>query len=423
VFPSVSQRETCSFHFSLCQDPHLSLSLLHSTCIRASARMLLLATTSRLQSSFSRSPHPPRVPTRALPLPSPAHGDIVVAVQILTMTGANTTKIPGARQSSTGASGSPRQTTMLLPPRASVSPFGTSRLPRRRQTPTHRSSLPVSRATPSPATNKPLPSPPMAQLVDPNSPPRAQRTLVDAYCGTTAWPAIQPEKIPDRISSKRASLPLPRMPSPTGSVVSNGAWSQAAGSSLDGEEQQAESDIRLKRLSWRTSGSGSGSGPVLTIQADAEALIMGHSDSIPDVPAIPAELPHRSLQHRSLSSLAGRMSRNAASRLSSINTSSSPAPATAGTGPNSSPGTKISPIRSMQPPRKGSFETPTKTNRLPLLSPIAVRSVSGTSSKFTIATAEPDVTAPALSTVPESHTPSSVASNAVCASHRLNALY
>jgi hypothetical protein len=274
----------------------------------------------------------------------------------------------------------------------------------------------VRKTTPSPAHDKPLPSPPVAQLVDPSSPPKAQRTLVDAYCGTTAWPAIQPENVPPRTSSKHASLPLLRAPSPTPSVVSNSTWSQAAGSSLDGEEDEVESEIRVKRLSWRTSGSGSGSGPVLTIQADAEVLIMGRSNSIPDVPEIPNALPEPPLQPRSLSSLAGRLSRHTTSRLSSINTSSSPAPTTAEFGPNGSPGIKISPIRSMQPPRKASFETPTKVSRLPLLSRDINHSVSGTSQSSTMATAEPETTAPTLSTVPESHSLSSAAPNKVWAS-------
>jgi hypothetical protein len=390
------------------------------TCRRVSAQMLLLATTTSSQSSFSQSLQPLRVP------PPPPASATHCRTTFTNMTSANTSKIPGVRPVSASAGGSLRHTTMSPPSRASVSPFGTSKLPRRLQTPTaQRSSLPVRKTTPSPAHDKPLPSPPVAQLVDPNSPPKAARTLVDAYCGTTAWPALQPENVPPRTSSKHASLPLPRAPSPTPSVISNSTWSQAAGSSLDGEEEEAESEIRVKRLSWRTSGSGSGSGsgPVLTIQADAEALIMGRSNSIPDVPAIPNELPDPPLQPRSLSSLAGRLSRHTTSRLSSINTSSSPAPTTTEFGPNGSPGIKISPIRSMQPPRKASFETPTKVGRAPQISRDINRSVPGTSQNSTMATAEPDATAPALCTVPESYGPSSAASNKVCASPRLASMH
>tara|TARA_R110002003_G_scaffold112_18_gene9728 strand:- start:31731 stop:34049 length:2319 start_codon:yes stop_codon:yes gene_type:complete len=51
--------------------------------------------------------------------------------------------------------------------------------------------------TPLSSRNKPLPSPPIAQVIDPNSPPKAQRTLVDAEAGTPTdedWPIIRPEK-------------------------------------------------------------------------------------------------------------------------------------------------------------------------------------------------------------------------------------
>jgi len=44
--------------------------------------------------------------------------------------------------------------------------------------------------------NKPLPSPPVAQIIDPNSPPKAQRTLVDAEAGTPSddvWPILRPQ--------------------------------------------------------------------------------------------------------------------------------------------------------------------------------------------------------------------------------------
>jgi hypothetical protein len=44
--------------------------------------------------------------------------------------------------------------------------------------------------------DKPLPSPPIARFVDPNSPTKAQRTLVDAEAGipsVAAWPVLRPE--------------------------------------------------------------------------------------------------------------------------------------------------------------------------------------------------------------------------------------
>jgi hypothetical protein len=51
---------------------------------------------------------------------------------------------------------------------------------------------------PTPSCNKPLPSPPIAQIINPASPPKAQRTLVDAEAGSPTsekWPILQPENI------------------------------------------------------------------------------------------------------------------------------------------------------------------------------------------------------------------------------------
>lgn len=50
-----------------------------------------------------------------------------------------------------------------------------------------------------PSCNKPLPSPPIAQIIDPASPPKAQRTLVDAEAGSPTseeWPILKPENMP-----------------------------------------------------------------------------------------------------------------------------------------------------------------------------------------------------------------------------------
>ncbi|KAJ4366115.1 hypothetical protein N0V83_007750 [Neocucurbitaria cava] len=55
-----------------------------------------------------------------------------------------------------------------------------------------------SNPPPSTARDKALPSPPIAQVIDPNSPPKAQRTLVDAESGTPSeedWPILRPENI------------------------------------------------------------------------------------------------------------------------------------------------------------------------------------------------------------------------------------
>lgn len=153
---------------------------------------------------------------------------------------------------SVSTTGSPCYTAMPTHPKVVVSPTPTSKLPRK-STPTQsafsnsytygsrsatpRTSLPRARNSQKPAAiavppssvclqilkkdltanltqnsvrttpplscNKPLPSPPIAQFVNPASPPKAQRTLVDAEAGTPAeedWPVLQPENVPPATS-------------------------------------------------------------------------------------------------------------------------------------------------------------------------------------------------------------------------------
>ncbi|KAF2853399.1 hypothetical protein T440DRAFT_305297 [Plenodomus tracheiphilus IPT5] len=134
---------------------------------------------------------------------------------------------------STNATGSPRVENVSPPSRNMVPPTVNSKLPRMSQTPTPlqslrstkrggsvadaRLSVPIQAArlsmamdTPtvtgekkvSPPSNrdKPLPSPPMAQVVNPNTPPKARRTLVDAESGSlfqSDWPILCPEAASD----------------------------------------------------------------------------------------------------------------------------------------------------------------------------------------------------------------------------------
>lgn len=56
----------------------------------------------------------------------------------------------------------------------------------------------ATKLTPPSSLDKPLPSPPFAQVIDPSSAPEAQRTLVDAESGSlsnTDWPILRPEDI------------------------------------------------------------------------------------------------------------------------------------------------------------------------------------------------------------------------------------
>ncbi|KAH6848680.1 hypothetical protein B0T12DRAFT_193746 [Alternaria alternata] len=289
------------------------------------------------------------------------------------MTTTNKSKIPSIRPASVGTRGALPGRAMSPATRATTTPTGTSRLPRR------------------PQSDKPLPSPPIAQVVDPNSPLKASRTLVDAFTPSPTlkeYPVLRPENIPPRLSSKRSSLPT-RSPVASRSFVST-----------NGDE-----GTRVKRLSWHSSGSGSspGTGPILTISGDADAMILGQRDSIPAVPAIPLVLPERTSQPRSFSALTSRISKATTSRAELTITTASPVPSTREFKANGSPVVKISPIRSMQPPRQPSLDanSPRSPSSVYSTFPDAERSVSSVSDRSATPTPEPKSPAPPLRDPPE----------------------
>ncbi|RAQ99446.1 hypothetical protein DDE82_008266 [Stemphylium lycopersici] len=255
------------------------------------------------------------------------------------MSTTNRTKIPGIRPASLGARSALPERATSPPNRLSTPPAGPSRLPRRLQ------------------THKPLPSPPIAQVVNPNSPPKAHRTLIDAYSASPIgpdWPIIRPENVPPRLSSKRSSLP-------TSSNITSTA-------PLSLEEEVEEPSTRVKRLSWHSfsTGASSGTGPILRISTDADAVIYGSRDSVPGVPIIPTVLPKPIYQPRSFSSRASRMTKATESRTSLSIIPPSPTRSTSESMSNLSPCVKISPIRSMQPPRKASLDGHARKSPSPL---------------------------------------------------------
>ncbi|KAB2099427.1 hypothetical protein AG0111_0g12404 [Alternaria gaisen] len=289
------------------------------------------------------------------------------------MTTTNKSKIPSIRPDSVGTRGALPGRAMSPATRATTTPTGTSRLPRR------------------PQSDKPLPSPPIAQVVDPSSPPKASRTLVDAFTPSPTlneYPVLRPENIPPRLSSKRSSLPT-RSPVASRSFVS-----------ANGDE-----GTRVKRLSWHSSGSGSssGTGPILTISGDADAMILGQRDSIPAVPTIPLVLPERTTQPRSFSALTSHISKATTSRAELTITTASPVPSTKELTANGSPIVKISPIRSMQPPRQSSLDanSPRSPSSVYSTFPDAERSISSVSDRSATPTPEPKSPAPPLRDPPE----------------------
>ncbi|KAF3041708.1 hypothetical protein E8E12_006374 [Didymella heteroderae] len=162
------------------------------------------------------------------------------------------------------------------------------------------------------------------------------------------------------VSFDAADVTQPRY----GSIDSVSTWSLAVGLSLDDEpEVNYEGSVRIKRLSWYSSKSGSG--PTLRISADADAVLLGREDSIPAVPDVPEQILRKPSQERSNGPLPGRVSRQilvsmGASKFSRTSTPSSTETETIGSRP-----VKITPIRSMQPPRKTSTDDLSKGSPSP----------------------------------------------------------
>ncbi|KAF2661894.1 hypothetical protein K491DRAFT_710322 [Lophiostoma macrostomum CBS 122681] len=111
--------------------------------------------------------------------------------------------------------------------------------------------------------DKPLPSPPAASIVDPLSPPKAARTLVDAAVaeppGTANWPITEPEKV-GTSAVKSAFIPestscTPRLPSfvfPLAPEVGGGQEGQeeteSSGDERSESRMEAEREETLRAL-------------------------------------------------------------------------------------------------------------------------------------------------------------------------------
>lgn len=136
-----------------------------------------------------------------------------------------------------------------------------------------------------------------------------------------------------------------------GSIDNASTWSLGAESSLDDRsETRCEGDFRVKRLSGHSYNSESG--PILRIFADADAVILGQEDSIPAVPALPEQVFDHSPHERPVSTLAGCISRQMLVKMTSPSGTRTSTPSTTQTEPVETKPVKISPIRSMQPPRE-----------------------------------------------------------------------
>lgn len=167
-------------------------------------------------------------------------------------------------------------------------------------------------------------------------------------------PTTQPEEVePVSVGSATATQSHRR------SVDSSSTWSLGTSSLLKDEpELDYEGTVRVKRLSWHSSNPDSG--PTLRISADADAVLLGRAGSIPAVPALPEHMLRDPSQERSLSTLAGQVSKHITNKMGpttgscTSTPSSTEAEAETETETTGSRPIRITPIRSMQPPRKSS---------------------------------------------------------------------
>lgn len=140
-----------------------------------------------------------------------------------------------------------------------------------------------------------------------------------------------------------------------GSIDSVSTWSLAAGSSLADEAGvNDEGSARVKHLSWHSSDPRTG--PTLRIAVDADEILLGQDREIPTVPTVSEYMVPESLHQHSGVTLPGRVSRQVLVNTDAAAVSRTPTPSWAETQIIGNRPVKITPIRSMQPPRKPSTE-------------------------------------------------------------------
>jgi hypothetical protein len=140
-----------------------------------------------------------------------------------------------------------------------------------------------------------------------------------------------------------------------GSIDSASTWSMAAGSVRNDESDcEYEGNTRIKHLSWHSSSSGNG--PVLKVSLEADQILLQDNTVIPEVPALPEDVPKKLAQERSFSVLADRLSRHTISMMSSSTDSRPHEQHPSEIAMNEHKPVKINPIRAMQPPRKSGLK-------------------------------------------------------------------
>lgn len=183
---------------------------------------------------------------------------------------------------------------------------------------------------------------------------------------TTTYPSGHTQHCEAELEHIQRVTPNPElvMQSKYGSIGSASTWSLDADSFLNEEpEETFEGTVRVKRLS----SCNPDSGPVLRISADADAVLLGRHDSIPNVPALHEHVPDKVPQDQSMSTLAGHVSAQITRKMNSRTTSPSSTQSSAEGGVHTSTSIKIAPIRTMQLPRKPSPGDLSKESILPVV--------------------------------------------------------
>ncbi|XPS79879.1 hypothetical protein M3J09_011849 [Ascochyta lentis] len=179
-------------------------------------------------------------------------------------------------------------------------------------------------------------------------------------------PGDQEQQCPAEAMSSGSAFsgPMSAAGSHYGSIDGISMSSLVAGPSLSDEsEVDYEGSVRVKRLSWHSSNPNSG--PTLRISAEADAVILGRDVLIPAVPALPRHVPERASQERSLSTLAGHFPKQILVKMIPRTGSRSLTPSSGEIEGNDSKPVKVTPIRSMQPPRKPSTKNLSKGSTSP----------------------------------------------------------
>jgi len=247
-----------------------------------------------------------------------------------------------------------RQTSRIISP--SVVPVRESSLPATRSTLSPRSKDPPTSGNDAPLNRSPIKPGstkwPLLDITSPSTPSpvletyggEAQHIITTVESEDDAFHATKSVDTYHTSLSQQAFRNSPSVRSVSGS--SSGARET---------EQYGNSSTRVKRLSTHTLNLGLG--PILTIAGDADAVLFGSRDSVPEVPPILDAVSAQSSEERSPSAIAGKTSRQTINKISLTKTLRSITPRLSDTEPSGGAPTRIVPIRSMKQPRGMSAES------------------------------------------------------------------